>query len=152
VGGEISLRPYNPHGGISGGVARLVLLRDGQREVRPVRSFRAVSGGYLIRFAGFDDRESVSVLTHAEVRIERTALPALGPGEYYVEDVIGCAVEDEGGRALGVAREIFWNGAHDVASVVDGAGVERLIPLVPEVVLTDDMPGRKIRVRWDADD
>jgi 16S rRNA processing protein RimM len=152
VGGEISLRPYNPQGGISGGVGRLVLLRDGQREVRPVRSFRAVSGGYLIRFAGFDDRESVSVLTHAEVRIERTALPALGRGEYYVEDVIGCAVEDEGGRALGVAREIFWNGAHDVASVFDGAGVERLIPLVPEVVLIADTPGRRIRVRWDADD
>ena len=152
MGGEISLRPYNPHGGISGGVARLVLVRDGKREVRPVRSFRAVSGGYLIRFAAFDDRESVSVLTHSEVRIERTALPPLGPGEYYVEDVIGCAVEDEGGRALGVAREIFWNGAHDVASVVDAAGVERLIALVPEVVLTADTPGRRMRVRWDADD
>jgi 16S rRNA processing protein RimM len=152
VGGEISLRPYNPHGGISSRVARLVLLRQGRREVLPVRTFRAVAGGYLVRFTGFDDRESVSVLTHAEVRIDRTALPALGPGEFYVEDVIGCAVEDEGGRALGVAREIFWNGAHDVASVIDGAGVERLIPLVPDVVLTADTPGRKMRVRWDADD
>lgn len=152
MGGEISLRPYNPHGEISSRVAQLILVREGRREVYPVRAFRAASGGYLVRFAGFDDRESVAVLTHAEVRIDRTALPTLGPGEYYVEDVIGCAVDDEGGRALGEAREVFWNGAHDVVTVVDAAGAERLIPLVPEVVLTADTAGRKLRVRWDGDE
>jgi 16S rRNA processing protein RimM len=99
-------------------------------------------------------------LTLREVRVPRTALPPLEPGEYYVEDVPGCAVEDENGRALGVAVGTFWNGAHDVLTVADQerqegqegeAGKERLIPLVPAIVLTVDARGRKIRVRWDDD-
>ena len=48
----------------------------------------------------------------------------------------------------------FWNGAHDVLTVVDQAAeraTERLIPLVPDFVLTVDARGRKIRVRWDDD-
>jgi 16S rRNA processing protein RimM len=128
------------------------VLRDGNREVRKVRAFRPVKGGYLVRLAGVEDRETAATLTHAEVRVARSVLPTLGPVEYYVEDVVGCVVEDEGGRALGVAREAFWNGAHDVATVVGADGRERLIPLVPQVVLTADTAGRRIRVRWDDDD
>jgi 16S rRNA processing protein RimM len=110
---------------------------------------RPVSGGYLMRIAGVGDREAAAALTLGEVRVARASLPPLGPGEFYVEDVIGCAVDDEAGRALGAATGTFWNGAHDVVTVADGAGHERLIPLVPDFVLTVDIPGRKIRVRWD---
>jgi 16S rRNA processing protein RimM len=130
----------------------VIVRRDGTRDLRKVRAFRPVKGGYLVRLAGVEDRETAATLTHAEVRVARAALPALGSGEYYVEDVIGCVVEDEAGRSLGVAREAFWNGAHDVATVVAEDARERLIPLVPQVVLTADTAGRKIRVRWNDDE
>ena len=107
-----------------------------------------------MRFAGVTDREEAAAFTLAEVRVRRTALPPLAAGEYYVEDVLGCEVEHEAGRALGVAMGTFWNGAHDVLSVMAKRekGEGALIPLVPEFVLTVDAPGRKIRVRWDEDD
>jgi 16S rRNA processing protein RimM len=130
----------------------VIVRRDGTRDLRKVRAFRPVKGGYLVRLAGVDDREAAATLTHAEVRVARAALPALGSGEYYVEDVIGCAVEDDAGRPLGVVRQAFWNGAHDVATVVGQDARERLIPLVPQVVLTADTAGRRIRVRWNDDD
>jgi 16S rRNA processing protein RimM len=129
----------------------VIVRRDGTRDLRKVRAFRPVKGGYLVRLAGVEDRDTAATLTHAEVRVARAALPALGAGEYYVEDVIGCLVEDEAGRPLGIAREAFWNGAHDVATVGQDAR-ERLIPLVPQVVLTADTAGRRIRVRWTDDD
>lgn len=149
--GEISLRPYNPQGRSLAGLRRIIAVRAGHREEREVTACRPVEGGYLIRLAGVGDREAAAAFTLAEVRIVRTALPPLGAGEYYVEDVPGCAVEDEAGRALGMAIGTFWNGAHDVLTVADGEGRERLIPLVPEFVLTVDARGRKIRVRWDDD-
>jgi 16S rRNA processing protein RimM len=157
VTGEISLRPYNPQGRSLAALRRIIVVRGGRREERDVTGCRAVEGGYLMRLAGVADREAAAALTLGEVRVPRTALPPLEPGEYYVEDVPGCAVEDEGGRALGVAVGTFWNGAHDVLTVVDQegqegeAGKERLIPLVPAFVLTVDARGRKIRVRWDDD-
>jgi len=158
LAGEISLRPYNLHGQISGAGELTIVRRDGAgevrevREIRKVRAFRPVKGGYLVRLAGIDDREAAAALTHAEVRVARAALPALGSAEYYVDDVVGCLFEDEAGRALGVAREAFWNGAHDVATVLGEDGRERLIPLVPQVVLAADTAGRKILVRWTDDD
>jgi 16S rRNA processing protein RimM len=114
-----------------------------------VAACRPVAGGYLMRIAGVGDRDAAALLTLGEVRVARSSLPPLGPGEFYVEDVIGCTVENEAGRGLGTAIGVFWNGAHDVVTVADGAGHERLIPLVPDFVLTVDGPGRTIRVRWD---
>ena len=155
--GEISLRPYNPQGRSLAALRRIIVVRAGRREERDVTGCRPVEGGYLMRLAGVADREAAATFTLAEVRIARTALPPLGPGEYYVEDVPGCAVEDEAGRALGVAVGTFWNGAHDVLTVAGPEGPEGkegkelLIPLVADFVLTVDARGRKIRVRWDAD-
>ncbi len=130
------------------------MCRGASRRAYALRAIRPVGGGYLIRLAGIADRETAATLTLSEVRVRRAVLPPLEPGEFYVEDVPGCVVEDETGRARGLARNTFWNGAHDVLTVdVDGEP-ERLVPLVPEFVLGVDGPGRKIRLRWDrwADD
>jgi 16S rRNA processing protein RimM len=112
---------------------------------------RPVEGGYLLRLAGVESREAAAALTLAEVRVPRAALPPLAPGEYYVEDVPGCAVEDEAGVPLGIAVGTFWNGAHDVVTVAAPDGREHLIPLVPDFVLSVDAAGRKITVRWDTE-
>ena len=158
--GELSLRPYNPQGRSLAALRRVIVVRAGRREEREVTGCRPVEGGYLMRLAGVATREAAAAFTLGEVRVLRTSLPPLESGEYYVEDIPGCAVEDENGRALGVAVGTFWNGAHDVLTVAaeegqegqEGQeGKERLIPLVPDFVLTVDARGRKIRVRWDDD-
>jgi 16S rRNA processing protein RimM len=149
VTGEISLRPYNPQGRSLASLRKVIVVRAGRREELEITACRPVEGGYLMRLAGVSDRETAATFTLGEVRVVRTALPPLEPGEYYVEDVPGCDVEDEAGRPLGVAVGTFWNGAHDVLTVADAEARERLIPLVPEFVLSVDARGRKIRVRWD---
>jgi 16S rRNA processing protein RimM len=152
VTGEIALRPYNERGRSLATLRQVYVVRDGVRTTRDVTACRAVGGGYLLRLAGVVDRAAAAALTLGEVRIPRSALPALGPGEFYVEDIPGCAVEDEAGKPLGTAAGTFWNGAHDVVTVAGGDGRERLIPLVPDFVLTVDGPNRKIVVRWEHDD
>jgi 16S rRNA processing protein RimM len=157
VTGELSLRPYNPQGRSLAALRRIIVVRAGRREERDVTGCRPVEGGYLMRLAGVASREAAAAFTLGEVRVLRSSLPPLEPGEYYVEDVPGCVVEDESGRALGVAVGTFWNGAHDVLTVSDQGGQgkkegkEFLIPLVPDFVLTVDARGRKIQVRWDDD-
>ena len=152
VAGEILLRTYDRDGRGLDDLSEVLVGRDGRWERRRLVSSRPVNDGYLVRFEGVLHREAAAKLTLSEVRAPRAALPPLDPGEFYVEDITGCAVEDETGRLLGSVQGTFWNGAHDVATVIAPDGTERLIPIVEAHVLSVDIPGRKMQVRWDDDD
>jgi 16S rRNA processing protein RimM len=152
IRGDIYFRPHNPQSRAFDEVEELLIVRDGQRRLYDVTSMRPVADAYIAHLAGVEDREAAAVLSLAEVRVARASLPPLEPGEYFVEDVVGCAVEGEDGRPLGVVRGTLWNGAHDVATVEDAEGRERLIPLVPDFVVNVDAPARKMRVRWEDED
>jgi 16S rRNA processing protein RimM len=155
VRGELWLRPHNEHGRSFEGLRTLVLVRAGVRASYEVVSMRPTPDGALVTLAGVDDRAAAAALTLAEVLAPRTALPPLAPGEFYVDDVIGCAVRHADGRALGVVASTFWNGAQDVMIVTDAAAPtpeEHLIPLLPQFVVSVDAPGRKIVVSWDGHD
>jgi 16S rRNA processing protein RimM len=152
VNGELWLRPHNVHGRSFEGLREVLVVKDGAATPYAIVAVRAAEGGALVRLAGVTTREAAAALTLAEVRARRSALPPLAPGEFYVEDVAGCQVFHESGRALGVASSTFWNGAQDVMIVTSEGGAEELIPLIPQFVVTMDAPGRKIVVSWDADD
>ena len=152
IRGGIYFRPHNPRSRAFDEVTELVIVRDGQSRLYEVTSMRPVADAYVAQLAGVDDREAAAALTNAEVRVARAVLPPLEPGEYFVEDVVGCAVEGEEGKALGVVRGTLWNGAHDVAEIEGPDGRERMIPLVPDFVLSVDGPARRMRVRWEEED
>jgi 16S rRNA processing protein RimM len=149
VRGDVYFRPHNPKSRAFDDVAQLWLVRDGQARLYDVTSMRPVADAYVAHLEGVEDREAAAALTLAEVRVARADLPPLEPGEFFIEDVVGCAVEHEDGRSLGVVRATIWNGAHDVAEIEGAGGAEHLIPLVPEFVVSVDAPGRKMVVRWD---
>ncbi len=146
------LRPYDRGGRALAQLSEVLVGREGAWTRRRLLGSRKVNDGYLVRFDGVPDREAAGALTLSEVRAVRSALPPLDPGEFYVEDIAGCAVDDEAGRPLGTVQGTFWNGAHDVATVVAADGRERLIPIVPAHVVAVDLPGRKMQVRWEDDD
>ena len=156
VRGEIGLRLFNNEGAAGPapvGLGPILLARDGRTVTHVVTSARPFGAGLLVTFAGINSREAAAALTLHEVLVERAALPAPRPGEYFVSDVIGCEVFGEDGTPLGLVRETFWNGAHDVMIVRGGGATpegeaERLIPLVPEFVREVDASGRTIRVEW----
>jgi len=152
VRGEISLRLYNEGSDALDGVSSLILERDGVRTTHALEGVRPGGQGLLVKLEGIDERDGAARLTNSVVRLPRSALPPLAAGEFYVEDVVGCAVF-AGDVALGTVGGTFWNGAHDVMTVVDAAaGRERLIPLVPDFVLAVDAVARRIEVRWDDDE
>lgn len=149
IRGDLYFRPHNPKSRAFDDVRQLWIVQDGQTRRYQVTSMRPVADAYVAHLAGVDDREAAAALTLAEVRVARRDLPPLEPGEYFVEDIVGCAVEGEDGRPLGVVSGTLWNGAHDLATVEGADGVERLIPLVPHFVLNVDVPARKMQVRWE---
>ena len=96
------------------------------------------------------DRNAAEALRGARVFVSRSSFPTAGADEYYWVDLIGCAVTNRDGVALGTVADLIDTGAHSVLRVVQGDD-ERLIPFVAAYIDTVDLPTRSITVDWGLD-
>src|SRR5205823_4955200 len=83
-----------------------------------------------------------AVARGATLAVPRDALPSLGEDEYYTFQLVGLAVEEEGGRALGRVREVLDYPANDVLELDSGLS----LPLVEACVRQVDLAGGRIVV------
>jgi 16S rRNA processing protein RimM len=110
---------------------------------------RAVPGrGREVRLAlvGVDGREAAEELRGRLVMTEPGRLAALPEGEYYGYQFVGCRVEAEDGREIGVVRGIWPIGGNDLLVVEGDSGAEHLIPAVRDLLKEVDLEGRRIVV------
>ena len=114
-------------------MAGAVLLVDGA-ETRVVSSKRA--GGRVVVLL---DR---AVERGASLTVRRSELGAPAEGAFYVSDLVGLRVEEEGGRDLGRVREVSPGVANDVLELDS----DILLPLHEACVLEVDVGGGLIVV------
>jgi 16S rRNA processing protein RimM len=85
----------------------------------------------------------------AALAILRSDLPPTEPDTYYVADLLGLEVREEGERVLGVVRAVHPGPANDALELDSGL----LLPLVEDCILSVDLSQRRIVVaRGFADD
>jgi 16S rRNA processing protein RimM len=78
----------------------------------------------------------------AELAVPRSELPPPQPDSYYVFDLVGLAVEEEGGRALGRVTDVTPGPANDVLELDSGLS----LPLVETCVREVDVESGRIVV------
>jgi 16S rRNA processing protein RimM len=101
-----------------------------------VASRRGSGGRPVIRL----DRE---VERGTELAVARATLPGLtDEDEFYVFQLVGLSVEEEGGRLLGRVREVLEYPGNDVLELDSGAS----LPLVEACVRQVDLAGGRIVV------
>jgi 16S rRNA processing protein RimM len=71
----------------------------------------------------------------APLRVPREELPAPGEDEYYVFQLVGLRVEEEGGRRLGRVQDVAPGVANDVLELDTGMA----LPLVEDCVRSVDL-------------
>jgi 16S rRNA processing protein RimM len=101
-------------------------------------------GQAIFHFEGSDSISDAEKLVGLEVRIplaERAPLPG---GSYYVTDLIGCEVREEG-AAIGAVRDVEFTGGTPLLAVDSPQG-EVLIPLAEEICVNVDLAARRIDV------
>jgi 16S rRNA processing protein RimM len=74
-----------------------------------------------------------------ELFVPRDVLPPPGPVSYYVADLVGLVVEEDG-RRVGVVRDVVHGPANDNLELDTGL----LLPLVEEAISEIDLAGRRI--------
>ena len=95
-------------------------------DVRSVAAGRA--GELRLDLVGVRTRAEALALAGGLVLVAPEELRALGPGEYYGYQLLGCRVEGEDGTAVGTLREIWETGGSDVLVVEDERGARHLLP------------------------
>lgn len=125
--------------------------------VLEIRDVREHGEGLVAGAAGVDDRDGAEALRGARIFISRASFPAAGADEFYWADLVGLAVVNRDGVALGAVAGLIDTGPHSVLRVspngsdADSGGEERLIPFVSAYVDTVDLAGRCITVDWGLD-
>jgi 16S rRNA processing protein RimM len=108
----------------------------GEGEPALVTVCRRVGGG---RLAIKLDRR---VERGAELTVRRNDLAPLPPDSYYVADLVGLDVLDEGGEVVGVVRDVHPGPANDALELDTGL----LLPLVEECIREVDLAGGRIHL------
>ena len=100
------------------------------------------------------DRNAAELLKGASIFVSRASFPTPETDEYYWVDLIGLAVVNREGVALGQVRELLHTGPQTVLVLAyeeDGKTKERMIPFVSAYIDTVDLAGRRITADWQPD-
>jgi len=123
---------------------------DGRRvAVRSCWLSQSRGGQAIFLFEGSESISDAEKLVGLDLQIplaERVALPS---GSYYISDLAGCEVREEGGEVIGRVSDVQMTG-EDVAGtpllVVDSPRGELLIPLAQDICVHVDTAVRVINV------
>ena len=110
--------------------------------LRPAKEF------FVARLKGVTDRDAAERLRNAELFVSRDRLPdTAGSDEFYHADLIGLAVVDAAGGALGTVAAMHNFGAGDLIEVRPAAGRDTvMLPFTQSVVPLVDIAGGRIVV------
>ncbi|HEX3432034.1 MAG TPA: ribosome maturation factor RimM [Rhizomicrobium sp.] len=104
------------------------------------------SDGAVVRFTGIEDRAAAERLVNAKLLVDRSALPATAPEEFYHADLIGLRAQDSEGRVIGEIRGIHNFGAGDVLELERPDGGTLLLPFTRDFVPKIDLGNKCVIV------
>ncbi|MBE1527740.1 16S rRNA processing protein RimM [Sphingopyxis sp. OAS728] len=140
------------------GEVRLKLFGEGAEALRAfsvfdagdrkltLKSIRPANQGAVATFAEITDRSAAEALRGTVLTVPRSALPALGEGEYYHHDLLGLPCVSTDGRTVGEVVAVENFGAGDILEIAKPDGKRFMVPMndkaVPEwgeqVVISSD--------------
>lgn len=117
-----------------------------------IREIKTHGDGIVAQIRDLDDRNTIEALQGSRIFIPRSAFPPPKKGEFYWVDLLGMAVVNREGLALGTVQDLLSTGPQTVLVIQDEAeGIERMIPFVDAYIDAVDQPQRRIRVDWQPD-
>ncbi|MBR1746638.1 MAG: 16S rRNA processing protein RimM [Clostridia bacterium] len=97
----------------------------------------------LIKFKNVDDMDSAERLRNQEIFAEKSDMPKLPQGRYYIGDLVGSSVILSD-RIIGKLVDVLQYGAADVFVMRSVEGKEIMFPYVGEVIHSIDLEKQQI--------
>lgn len=139
IRGEIAAVPHDPESTTLGEV-EAVWIRGRRYQVEVARH---TDKGFLMKLAEVPDRNAAEALRGGTVEVDRADI-AMEEGDVFIADLVGCEARLPDGTPYGtiVRLEI----GPQVRLVIHHGSVERLLPLVDELVPAIDLDARIVTV------
>lgn len=99
----------------------------------------------IVRLSGAADRSAAEALRGQELRVPRALVGPLEDGEYWADDLVGCAVVD-GQASVGTVRRLLGYPSCELLEVERDGAPLLLVPLVRDAVRSVDIDARRIDV------
>ena len=124
-----------------------VLLENGEDliplKIEGVKFFKQFA---IIKFEGFDNPNTIEKYKGKSLFVTRENAVRLKKDEYFIADLIGMKVIDEGGAEIGILRDVMDNKANDVYIIDMTDGRELLLPAIKQCVLDVDVESMIMKV------
>lgn len=114
----------------------------GAGEPAEVESSWFHDGRLVLKFRGVDSISAAEKLSGCEVRIPRSERASLDPGEYFLDDLVGCEVFERDGKPLGKVGAFHEYGGPPLLELDGGM----LIPFARAICVEIDPAARRIVV------
>jgi 16S rRNA processing protein RimM len=157
VTGSIRVTPFSTDADALLNVKSWWLDKPALRTVN-VRTAKMHGGDVVAQLVGVVGRDASEALKGAAVSIPRSEFPQLAEDEFYWSDLIGLAVVNLQGEALGTVSDMMDNGVQSILRITpvpvegeDKQPGERLVPYVDQYVKQVDLPNKTITLDWGLD-
>ena len=105
----------------------------------------------ILKLKGVNDRNAAEALKDCDVYITEEDLRELPEDTFYVRDLIGCRVINEGSESenaeeIGTITDVLQNSAQDIYQIKTKSGKEVLIPAVGEFVKEINIGEKTVKV------
>ncbi|HWP51193.1 MAG TPA: ribosome maturation factor RimM [Clostridia bacterium] len=128
-------------------IAIETLYFDGGKTPLEVQRGRVHKNMALLKLKGVDSVEQAQILRGKVLWARRDDFP-LEEGEHFIQDLIGIAVVDaDDDHTYGTLSDVSETGANDVYHITFLDGSVRLVPVIPQVVISTDIDAGVMRIR-----
>lgn len=109
-------------------------MRSVVKEVK-VSSFRVHKGNILITIDNINDINEIEKYIGSVVLADKSDVPPLEDGEFYIDDVVGLDAYNDAGEKIGTVVDVILIPANDLIEIELLNGKKELLPYVDEYIL-----------------
>lgn len=124
-------------------IKKVYTKKSGEDISLKVSKVKYQKNNIIVKFKEINSIEEAEEYKNLILSTDKSQLPPLPEGVYYIADLIGCKVFDRD-TELGELKDVFSAGAGNVYDVVNKQGKHIYLPANEGTVLTTDIEGKKI--------
>ena len=146
IAGEVKVFPTTDDPNRFKKLKKVILKTNRTTEELDVAGARFFKNMVILKFKQYNNINDVEKYKNAELFVTRENAVKLEEGEYFICDLIGLKVIDEGDNEIGTLTDVLQTAANDCYEITTPDGKTPLIPAIKDCILEVNLEQKYMRV------